>query len=1020
MSLASTSIDRPVLAIVMSLTIIIFGVIAFNFLGVREYPAVDPPIIDVQTNYVGANAEIIETQVTEPLEAQINSISGIRNLISTSLDGRSSISVEFGLDTDLEAAANDVRDRVSRALYSLPEDIEPPVVSKRDANSFPIVMMSVNSGQRSLLELTAYAENVLKERFQTIDGVSQVMVWGAKRYAIKLLMEPSKMAAFNLTPLDVLSAVNRENVELPSGRVEGNFTELTVRTIGRLNSPQQFNDLIIKEEGDVIVRFRDIGSAEFAPENERTLLKFNGVPMVLVVLNAQPGSNALDITNEFYRRIEIFRKDIPADIDVQVPVDSTRFIRSSISEVQQTIFIAFILVVSIIFLFLRDPRTTIIPVLTIPISLIGAFFIMYVFDFSINVLTLLGIVLAIGLVVDDTIVVLENIYTKIEKGMDPVKAGLKGTQEIFFAVIATTVSLVAVFMPVIFLEGLTGRLFREFGIVVAGAVVISSFVALSLTPMLSTKLLKKREKKQWIYYTTEPLFIGLNNLYNKSLENFMRYRWIFIPIVLLSGLFIYLTFSNLQSELAPKEDRSSFRVFAQAQEGATFDYMESYVNDITDTVLSMLKPEELIGVGSLTSPGFGTGGVNTAFLFGQLTDKSTRTTTQSQIAGRLQPAVMTNTKARGFVIEPESIVSEGISGQPVQYVLLAPNLEELKEVLPEFEERARDHPILTFPRIDLKFNKPELRIEIDREKARAMGISVRDIAQTLQLAVSGRRFGYFIMDGKQYQVIGQVGREDRNDPFDLASIYVRNGRGELVQMDNLVNMTEQSSPPTLYRFNRFTSATISAGTAPGYTVGDGITAMNEIAEEVLNDRFATALSGTSQEFMESSNSLYFAFAFALILIYMVLSAQFESFIDPLIIMFTVPLAIAGALVSLWYFGQTLNIFSQIGIIMLIGLVTKNGILIVEFANQRKAQGMNVSDAIIGAAEARFRPILMTTLSTILGILPIALALGAGAESRISMGIAVIGGLVFSGALTLYVIPAIYSYFTSKKGRVSRF
>ena len=1020
MSLASTSIDRPVLAIVMSLTIIIFGVIAFNFLGVREYPAVDPPIIDVQTNYVGANAEIIETQVTEPLEAQINSISGIRNLISTSLDGRSSISVEFGLDTDLEAAANDVRDRVSRALYSLPEDIEPPVVSKRDANSFPIVMMSVNSGQRSLLELTAYAENVLKERFQTINGVSQVQVWGAKRYAIKLLMVPSKMAAFSLTPLDVLNAVNRENVELPSGRVEGNFTELTVRTIGRLNSPQQFNDLIIKEDNNIIVRFRDIGSAEYAPENERTLLKFNGVPMVLVVLNAQPGSNALEITDEFYRRIEIFSKDIPADIDVQVPIDSTRFIHESISEVQQTIFIAFVLVVSIIFIFLRDPRTTIIPVLTIPISLIGSFFIMYISDFSINVLTLLGIVLAIGLVVDDTIVVLENIYTKIEKGMDPKKAGLQGTQEIFFAVIATTVALVAVFMPVIFLEGLTGRLFREFGIVVAGSVVISSFVALSLTPMLSTKLLKRREKKQWIYVKTEPIFIGLNNLYNKSLENFMRFRWVFIPIVLLSGIFIYFTFSNLQSELAPKEDRSSFRVFAQAQEGATFDYMESYVNDITDTVLAMIKPEELVGVASLTSPGFGTGGVNSAFLFGQLTNKSERTTTQSQVASRLLPVVMTNTKARGFVIEPESIVSGGLSGQPVEYVLLAPNLEELKKVLPEFERRAREHPVLTFPRIDLKFNKPELRIEIDREKATAMGISVRDIAQTLQLAVSGRRFGYFIMDGKQYQVIGQVGREDRNDPFDLASIYIRNGRGDLVQMDNLVRMNEQSSPPTLYRFNRFTSATVSAGTAPGYTVGDGIAAMDEIAEEVLNDRFATTLAGTSQEFMESSNSLYFAFVFALILIYMVLSAQFESFVDPLIIMFTVPLAIAGALVSLWYFDQTLNIFSQIGIIMLIGLVTKNGILIVEFANQRKSQGMSINDAIIGAAEARFRPILMTTLSTILGILPIALALGAGAESRISMGIAVLGGLVFSGALTLYVIPAIYSYFTSKKGRAARF
>lgn len=1008
------------MAIVMSLTIVIFGVIAFNFLGIREYPAVDPPIINVTTNYVGANAEIIETQITEPLEAQINGIAGIRNLISTSLDGRSSISVEFGLDTDLEAAANDVRDRVSRALRSLPEDVEPPVVSKRDANAFPIAFMSVNSGQRSMLEITAYAENVLKERFQTIKGVSQVQVWGAKRYSIKLLMEPSRMAAFNLTPLDVLNAVSRENVELPSGRVEGNFTELTVRTVGRLNSPQQFNDLIIKEENDVIVRFRDIGRAEFSPENERTLLKFNGTPMVLVVLNAQPGSNALEITDEFYSRVEVFSKDVPEDIELAIPFDSTKFIRDSITEVQQTIFIAFSLVVLIIFLFLRDWRTTFIPVITIPISLIGAFFIMYAANFSINVLTLLAIVLSIGLVVDDTIVVLENIYTKIEKGMDPVKAGLQGTQEIFFAVIATTVALAAVFMPVIFLEGLTGRLFREFGVVVAGAVIISSFVALTLTPMLSSRMLKRRDKKQWIYEKTEPFFLALNRFYNHSLESFMRFRWTAFPIVLLSGLFIWLTFTNIQSELSPKEDRNEFQVFAQAQEGATFDYMEAYVKDINDTVQALLRDEEVIGVVSLTSPGFGTGGVNSAFLFAQLTDKTQREASQSEIVGRLLPVVMSNTKARGFVSEPESIGGGGISSQPVQYVILAPNLDDLKEVLPEFERRAREHPVLSFPRIDLKFNKPELRIEIDREKARTLGISVRDIAQTLQLAVSGRRFGYFIMDGKQYQVIGQLDRPDRDDPLDLASIYVRNSRSELIQLDNLVKMTEQSSPPTLYRFNRFTSATISAGTAPGYTVGDGIAAMDEIADEVLNDRFATALSGTSQEFMESSNSLYFAFGFALILIYLVLSAQFESFVDPLIIMFTVPLAMAGALLSLWYFGQTLNIFSQIGIIMLIGLVTKNGILIVEFANQRKAQGMTIREAIIGAAEARFRPILMTSLSTILGILPIALALGAGAESRVSMGIAVIGGLVFSGALTLYVIPAIYSYFTSTKGRVSRF
>jgi len=1003
---------------VMSLTIIIFGIIGFNFLGVREYPAVDPPIITVSTNYVGANADIIETQITEPLESSINGIAGIKTLTSVSRDGASMITVEFGLETDLEAAANDVRDRVSRSIRNLPPDIDAPVVTKADANSFPIIFLNVSSQKRSLLDLSAFAENFLKERFQTIPGVSEATVWGSQRYSMKLLMDPEKLAAYGLTPLDVLSAVNKENVELPSGRVEGMFTELTVRTKGRLNSPEEYNDLIVKEDENNIVRFRDIGRAQLAPENERTILKRDGIPMVLVVLNTQPGSNALEISKEFNRRMNIIQKDIPDDIKAEVSLDTSKYIVESISEVKQTILIAFVLVVMIIFFFLRDWRTTLIPVLTIPISLIGTFFIMYLADFSINVLTLLGIVLAIGLVVDDAIVVLENIYTKIEKGEQPLEAANKGSTEIYFAVIATTVALAAVFMPVIFLQGLTGRLFREFGVVVAGAVIISAFVALSLTPMLSSRILKRREKHNWLYRKSEPFFNWLTSSYNSSLESFMRHRWIAFLIIGAAGATIYFIFKSLPSELAPKEDRNRFQIMATGPEGSTFEYMDRYVDEMDDMILK--KVPESDGIISVTSPGFGASGVNSAFFVGVLKNPDQRKATQHEIVQRLTPLVASNTKARAFVSEPETIGGRGLSSLPVQYVVQAPSVDDLKGILDKFYLEASQDPAFTFVNVDLKFNKPELTIEIDREKANTLGVSVRDVATNLQLALSGQRFGYFIMDGKQYQVIGQVDRSNRNDPLDLASLYVRNNSGELVQLDNLVKLKEQSTPPQLYRFNRYASATFSASLAPNKTIADGIAAMDKISDKVLGDKFTTSLTGTSREFTESSNSLYFAFIFALILIYLVLAAQFESFKDPLIIMFTVPLAIAGALITLQYFGQTLNIFSQIGIIMLIGLVTKNGILIVEFANQRKARGMNIMEAVIGAAESRFRPILMTSFSTILGTLPIALALGAGAESRTSMGIGVIGGLIFSTILTLYVIPAIYSYFTGKEKRAARF
>lgn len=1002
----------------MSLTILIFGIIGISFLGVREFPSVDPPVVNVRTTYVGANADVIEAQITEPLEEAINGISGIKSLTSISNDGNSSITVEFDVGADMEAAANDVRDKVSRAQRNLPLDADPPIVTKQDADTQPIVFLNVQSDRRSLLELSDIANNIFKERLQTINGVSEIRIWGEKQYAMRLRMDPLRMASYGVTPIDVLTKVQSENVELPTGRIEGDAIELSVRTRSRLSTPDEFNRLIIKEEGNSVVRFQDVGRAELAPLNERTVLKRDGIPMVGVALVPLPGSNSIEIMDEFYRRLEFIKKDLPDDIQLGIGFDTTKYIRSSISEVQQTIFTAFLLVVLIIFLFLRDWRTTFIPVLTIPISLIGVFFIMYLMDFSINVLTLLGIVLSIGLVVDDAIVVLENIYTKIEKGEKPEIAAEKGAEEIFFAVIATTVALAAVFLPVIFLTGTTGRLFREFGVVVAGAVIISSFVALTMTPMLSSKLLKKREKHNWLYIKTEPFFLWLNRQYEYALSGFMKVRWMSLVIFALMGLGIYFLFNNIPSELAPIEDRGQIRVNLSGPEGATFGFMDRVIDEMTEDVIGLIPEEERAGIITVTSPGFGTASTNSGFLRVILNDASERERSQQQIFDEVSEYLKGKTAVRAFGVQEPSI-GDRRAGLPIQYVIQAQTLEKLKEIIPIFMEKVNESPAFNFADINLKFTKPEIEVEIDREKARNIGVSVQEIARTLQLSYSGQRFDYFIMNGKQYQVVGEMQLEDRNEPINLRMLYVRGENGQLIQMDNLVTITERSTPPQLYRFNRFVSATVQAGLSPGQTVGTGLDEMDRIAAEVLDETYSTDVAGLSKEYRDSSNSLVFAFVFALVLIYLVLSAQFESFVDPLTIMFTVPLAIFGALLSLWLFDFTLNIFSQIGIIMLIGLVTKNGILIVEFANQRKAQGMTVREAIEGAASARFRPILMTSLSTVLGILPIALALGAGAESRVPMGIAVIGGMLLSTVLTLFVIPGIYTYLTSKKGRLAR-
>src|SRR3989344_3535758 len=1013
MNIASLSINRPVLATVLSILVVIFGIIGFSYLGVREFPSVDPPIITVTTNYGGANPDVIESQITEPLEESINGVSGIRTISSVSSDGRSTITVEFDLSVDLDAAANDVRDKVSGAVRRLPPDADPPIVAKSDANAETIFSLTVQSDKKTLLELTDLGNNVFKERFQTIKGVSEIRIWGEKKFSMKFNLDPDKMTGHNLTAVEVQRALLEQNVELPSGRIEGNTVDLTIRTFGRLTTEKDFNNLIVSQKGTEIVRLKDVGRAELAPENERTLLRGNhGIPMIGIAVNPQPGANYIEIVDEIYKKIEQIKKELPKDVTLGVALDSTQNIRKSILEVEETILIAFVLVVLVIFLFLRDWRTTLIPIIAIPISLIGTFFIMYLSDFSINLLTLLGIVLATGLVVDDAIVVMENIYSRVEKGEDPREAAHNGSKEILFAIISTTITLTTVFLPVMFLDGLTGRLFREFGVVVAGSVIISAFISLTLTPMMSSRLLKKKTHHSRFYNMSEKFLNGMINGYRRSLEAFMKRAW--LSFIFLAGCFVLMWWngSDLQEELAPMEDKSRFMIMSNAPEGTSFDRMDQHQRQLIDLVDTLPEKDNLLAV---TSPGFGSSvSVNKGFVRINLTPPGERKRTQQEIVDDLSGKIAGYNFARSFIIQEQTIGGGRSAGLPVHYLLQAPTFEEMKEILPIFMQAAAADPTFSIVDVDLKFNKPELQVNIQRDKAASVDVSVNEIATTLQLYFSGQRFGYFIMNGKQYQVIGQAMKEKRDDPSDLRGIQVRSGSGQLIPLDNLVTVTNESRPPSLFRYNRYVSATVSAQTADGKTIGDGIAAMDKIAEKILPESFSHSLGGTSKEFAESGSSLLFAFLLALVLVYLVLAAQFESFSDPVIIMCTILLASAGALLSLWLTDQTLNIFSEIGIIVLVGLVTKNGILIVEFANQRKKDGLSVREAIIDASAARFRPILMTTLATILGALPIALALGEASTSRVSMGISIVGGLAFSLILTLYMVPGLYIYMSSKK------
>lgn len=1003
MNISELSIRRPVLATVLTLIILLFGVVGYLTLGVREFPSVDNPIISVTCSYPGANAEVIENQITEPLEQNINGIPGIRSLTSVSQQGMSRITVEFELTVDLETAANDVRDKVSRAQRKLPNDCDPPTISKADADASPILMVALQSDKRSLLELSEIADLTVKEQLQTIHEVSSVEIWGEKRYCMRLWLDPVKMAGYSITPMDIKSALDRENVELPSGSIEGDKMELEIRTLGQMHTTEEFNNLVIKEDAGRLVRFSDVGTAEIGPRDLKSYMKMNGVPMVSVVVIPQPGANHINIADHVYERMEQMKKDLPEDVHFEYGFDNTRFIRASISEVETTIYEAFILVILIIFLFLRDWRVTLIPCLVIPVSLIGTFFIMYLCGFSINVLSMLAVVLAVGLVVDDAIVMTENIYNRIEKGMRPFEAGIDGAKEIFFAIISTSITLLAVFFPIVFMEGTTGRLFREFSFVIAGAVIISTFVALTLTPMLATKLLKRREQHNWLYCKTEPFFEGLNNIYLRTLNSFLYRRYLAVAIMVGAfGTAIYL-WNATPSEMAPLEDRSSLTVRTSGPEGVTYEFMRDYTEDVRALVDSIVPDAKFV------TARVSSGGGNLQITLKDLGD---RDYTQMQVADKLSRAVRSKTDARAFV-QQQSTFGGRRSRMPIQYVLQAQSIEKLEEVLPKFMAKVSENPAFQMADVDLKFSKPELQLSVNREKANMLGVNTKDVAQTLQYGLSGQRMGYLYMNGKQYDIVGEINRQQRNTPEALRAIYMRNGAGKMIQMENLVDLKESIAPPKLYRYNRFASATVSAALSEGYTIGEGLDEMDKIAAEVLDDTFRTALSGDSKEYRESSSSLLFAFGLAILLIYLILAAQFESFRDPFIIMLTVPLAVFGALVFMNFGDQTMNIFSQIGIIMLIGLVAKNGILIVEFANQKLEAGEPIHEAIRSACVQRLRPILMTAASTILGLLPLVYANGEGSAGRVAMGTAVVGGMLISTFLTMYVVPAIYLFVKKK-------
>ncbi|HVO73456.1 MAG TPA: efflux RND transporter permease subunit [Ignavibacteriaceae bacterium] len=1014
MKLSSISIRRPVLATVMSLAIVLFGIISFTQLPVREYPDIDPPVISVVTLYRGASSNVVETEITDVLEEQFATLEGVKTISSSSREGGSVITIEFELSRDVNEAANDVRDKVSRIRGTLPQEIDDPVISRVDANAQPIVWLALSSQVHSTLELSDFADRVLKERLQRLPGIGSVLIGGERRYAMRVWLDPLRMAAHGLTTQDIENAVRKENAEIPGGRVEGEKREFSVRTRGELNKPEEFGAIIVSQAGNDVVRLRDVADVTVGAEDERTAARWNGQPAVGLGIIKQSRANTVDVASEINKVLPELKKLLPPGMILDVAYDSSIFIKESISEVQETLIIAICLVILVVLAFLKSFRATLIPTLAIPVSIIGALAAVYFAGFTINILTLLGFVLAIGLVVDDAIVVLENIYRHMEMGKSRWQAALDGSKEIGFAVVSTTISLVAVFVPLAFLSGNVGRLFNEFGVAVAVAVLISGFVALTLTPMISSQILRPLHgtSKNWASRSFDAFFEKLNNVYNRSLQLALRFRILIVAgsVVLLALAFVL--FKLLPSELVPVEDRGVGFGIVIAPEGATLEYTDSYVREIENRLLQLPERQGLFTATGLSFGG--PGSVTNAFMFLNLKPRSERKRSQQEIIQELFPQLISIPGVLAYVINPPSLGGD-VSGD-VAYVLQGDNYEDLSQAVGVMMGEASKLGYLVNLDTDLRLNKPQLDIDIDRERASGMGLSVTDIGSTLETFLGGKVVTDFKRGTKQYDVILQMKPELRSTPDAIENIYLR-GTGGLVQLANVVKINKTVAPKELNHYNRIRSATITASLAPGVTLGKALDDLDKIASEKLPTGIKRDYSGNSLEYKTSSSALYFMFILALVFIYLVLSAQFESFVHPFTILLSVPLAVFGALLTLFIFGQSLNIYSQIGLIMLIGLVTKNAILIVEFANQQRAKGLNLIEAVTEAATIRLRPILMTSFSTIFGILPIAMGLGAGGESRSPLGLVVVGGVFFSTFLTLIVVPVVYvllSRFTSIK------
>lgn len=1008
MVLSDISIRRPVLATVMSLIVCLLGLVAFDRLTVREYPNIDPPVVNVSTTYKGAGAEIVESQVTQVLEDSLAGLEGIDIMTSVSRPETSRITIKFRLDRDSEAAANDVRDRVSRVRSRLPDEINEPVIAKVEADAQPIMYLAFSSDRHSELEITDFADRFVKDKLQSLAGVAEIRVLGERRYAMRVWLDPARLAAYRVTPQDVETALRRQNVEVPSGRIESRTREFTVLSRTDLQTPAEFDNIILREDAGYLVRLKDVGKASIEAESVRRIARFKGESAVGLGVVKQATANPLDVASAVRVALPDIEASLPAGMRVNIGYDSSIYIAKSIESVYTTIGEAIILVVAIIFLLLQSGRATVIPMVTIPVSLIGAFAIMQMFGFTINTLSLLALVLAIGLVVDDAIVMMENIFRHIEEGMPPVEAALKGSKEIGFAVLAMTVTLAAVFIPVGFMTGTTGRLFTEFAWTLAGAVLVSGFVALTLSPMMCAKMLRHEKKHGWAYRTVNDGLERLRLGYARLLGTALNARWLVVLIGLAVAGSSYFLFISLKSELAPIEDRGTVVTVGLAPEGATLDYTDAYARRIEGLFAQVPEIDRYFMV-----VGFPV--VSQAIAFAGLTDWEARDRTQQEIVAELAPKIFGAVPGLlAFPVNPPSL-GQNATSKPVQYIIQnAGTYEDLERIVDALMEEARKFPGFTNLDTDLKLNQPQLEVAIDRDKAADVGVEVETIGRTLETLLGGREVTRFKRDGEQYEVIVQLADIDRRNPDDLSRIYVRGTGGQMIQLSNLVRLTETVAPKELNHFGQLRSAQISAALAPGYTLGEGLDFLEKAAKRTLPASARTDLDGQSREFRESSAGLYVTFLLALAFIYLVLAAQFESFVDPLIIMLTVPLSITGALLALYLTGGTLNIYSQIGLVTLIGLITKHGILMVEFANQLREAGRPTREAVIEAASIRLRPILMTTGAMVLGSIPLALATGAGAESRQQIGWVIVGGLLVGTFFTLFVIPTAYTLISRKR------